>query len=339
VEESIRLSRLAITKISTTEGDSALGTAFAVSRSLAITAFHCVGNRETQERLSRVRLNWTGGTQKTHAKFVSGDCSLDYALLELEGAVSDEFTPLRWSESVTAAGPFRAFGFPVSLPDVDMTCITGTVASSECTIFEGTPAIQLYCNESAAGLRLRGMSGAPVLVGNPEEPVGLIRWNPPSEEDSNRGIAGMVYATPLLVIRQRHPVFFPEDESKRSSEKQWKSYVHNVLLYAYYFDCEGRKNFFLADILMNHYYALREFGETGDIKGLIGVIVSNLPLIQETNDLDEDRLQLVVDYCVAKSYLRRKQGGRIFHDSFEITDAGRLYVVEQQIEKDASGRS
>jgi len=52
-----------------------------------------------------------------------------------------------------------------------------------------------------------------------------------------------------------------------------------------------------------------------------------------TNDLDEGRLQRVIDYCVAKGYLKRKPGGRVLNDSFEITEVGRLYLAELEIQK------
>jgi Trypsin-like peptidase domain len=325
--------KLAIAKVHTSDGSNDLGTAFAVSQFLAITAFHCLKDNKSQQPLSRIRLNWHGGTDKTYARFATGDLGLDYALLELEESIGDEFVPLSSAESAEIGGPFRSFGFPASVSDVDMTCITGTIASSECTIFEGVPAIQLYCKESAAGLQLGGMSGAPVLAGQPEKAVGLIRWNPPSEEDPSKGIAGMVYATPLAVIRGRHPAFFPERRKEQSADEQWQTYIKYILLYADDFDCNGRKNFFIGDILANYYDALTEYSKTGDLKYEISVIVSNLPLISGTNDLDEDRLKRLIDYCVAKTYLKRKPGGRIFYDSFEITDAGRLYLAELEMKR------
>jgi hypothetical protein len=321
------LAKLGIARVTDLNHEKLLGTAFAISRHLAITAFHCVGDTETKEVTNpSVSLSWAVG-KDTKANFLVGDGNMDYALLELTEPLPDEFEPLAVGDCAGAKGAYRSLGYPVSLSDFDLASITGTIAGSETTIFEGIPAIQLYSNESAAGLALGGMSGAPVLAGNPETAIGVIRWNPPSSEEPTKGVAGIVYATSISLIRKRHPAIFPGEE--QSKAERWKSYVDTLMEYAYGFECGDRRYFFLADILTNHYLAVTEYDETGTVTTGIERLVSNLPLLPN-NDLDRGKVQALLDYCVAKKFLTRTPHG-IYKEKFEITEEGRLYVVENVI--------
>jgi hypothetical protein len=229
------------------------------------------------------------------------------------------------AESAAAGGAYRALGYPVSLGELDLASITGTIGGTETTIFDGIPAIQLYSNESAAGLALGGMSGAAVLAGDPEAAIGVIRWNPPSEDDPTKGKAGIVYATSIFLIRNRHPVIFPKEAPSKATK--WKSYVDIVMEYAYRFRGSGRIYFFAVDIAMDHELALQEYLKTGTILLHVSRILSNLPHERGTNDLDYEQLQALLDYCVANKYLTRAAGG-IYKEKFEITEDGRLYVIE-----------
>jgi hypothetical protein len=305
-----------------------LGTAFAVSRNLAITAFHCVGDTDTKAvTYASVSLFWSIKGH-TKANFLVGDPDLDYALVELTEPLQQEFEPLALGESAKAKGPYRSLGYPIALSERDLASITGVIGGTETTIFEGIPAIQLFSNESGAGLGVRGMSGAPVLAGDPEAAIGVIRWYPPSEDDPSKSEAGIVYATSTSLIRKRHPAVFPSQE--RSKDEKWKSYVDTLMEYAYRFDGGGRNYFFVADIAEDHNRSLQEFLKTKTVTTQTGVLVSNLPLEPGTNDLNYDQLEAVLNYCAAMKYLTRGPGG-IFKEKFEITDGGRLYVVENII--------
>ena len=76
------------------------------------------------------------------------------------------------------------------------------------SLFEGVPAIQLYCPEAAASasLELPGMSGGPVLVGkDPEVVVGIIRWNPQHPDGTAQAQGGMVFACPIKNVLEELP--------------------------------------------------------------------------------------------------------------------------------------
>ena len=72
--------------------------------------------------------------------------------------------------------------------------------SSRCRRIEnGIPALQLYCRDAAAELPLRGLSGAPVLVGTPERAVGIICWNP-VDGDAAPLKGGQLFAVPVWAL-------------------------------------------------------------------------------------------------------------------------------------------
>jgi tetratricopeptide (TPR) repeat protein len=175
-----------------------LGTAFAVNEHTLLTAFHCVGNRVTGkvERtraeldLDGVRLPWT---------FLAGDPAADCAVLRLDERLPGTARPLALAERVTAQS-WRAVGFPASLADLGQVTVSGSISEAEGQL-RGVPAIQLYADQSAAGLALGGLSGAPVFAGTAPGVVGLIRYNPPHPDAAERGLGGIVYACPVKALR------------------------------------------------------------------------------------------------------------------------------------------
>jgi tetratricopeptide (TPR) repeat protein len=84
--------------------------------------------------------------------------------------------------------------------------ITGNVSEPD-TALDGAPVLQLYADQSAAGLSLHGMSGAPILVGTSEAEaaIGLVRWNPPRESDRSLAVGGILYACPIKAVIERRP--------------------------------------------------------------------------------------------------------------------------------------
>jgi len=184
------------------------GTAFAVSREVGLTAFHCVGNRESGEVLvKRVVLLFRGDMRdiKIEAEVEKGDHRADFALLRFLGSLPDVLQPIPLTRGVAPHAPFRCAGYPPVLgPDIIYS--HGEVVAPETTIFGGADALQLYSNESAAKLSLHGMSGSPVLVGElSEAAVGLIRWNPESEDNPDVAVGGTVYACPIRSVLKLYP--------------------------------------------------------------------------------------------------------------------------------------
>jgi len=198
---------LAIAKLLAPDG-SHLGTAFAVSEFLALTAFHCIGDRMTGVVNHRkTTLRWRTGPHRSNAEYVGGDTELDYALLEIRPKLKPEFDlkPLNIPNRTPTPFDFESMGFPTALREVEFPKVVGEVRSYDTLILNRVPAIQLYCKDAASGLSLRGMSGAPVIVG-PDMALGLIRWNP--EDKDGLAMGGMVFATLVLSIFEQRPVFF-----------------------------------------------------------------------------------------------------------------------------------
>jgi hypothetical protein len=204
------MNPLAIAKLSSSNGETYLGSAFAVSKFLAITAYHCVGDRERGGvHHKNVKLRWLGGDLISRAEFVAGDKLLDYALLELRPPIPDQYglQPLGISRHPPLKEAFRSMGFISALhDDVVMPTVHGSVSSYDTKICGGAPAIQLYCDHSAARLKLAGLSGAPAVVAE-DLALGMIRWNPPSETEGE-GQGGMVFATSMITIMEERPLFF-----------------------------------------------------------------------------------------------------------------------------------
>ncbi|MEU6325295.1 trypsin-like peptidase domain-containing protein [Streptomyces sp. NPDC047009] len=179
-------------------GGRPLGTAFAVNEHTLLTAFHCVGNRVT------------GKVERTHAEldldglripwvFLTGDPAADCAVLRLNERLPATARPLTLAERVTAQS-WRAVGFPASLADLGRVTVSGSISDVEGQL-RGVPALQLYADQSAAGLALGGLSGAPVFAGTAPGVVGLIRYNPPHPDAAERGLGGIVYACPAKALR------------------------------------------------------------------------------------------------------------------------------------------
>jgi hypothetical protein len=199
-----------------------LGTAFSVSKYLVVCAFHSIGDRKTCKVIhDNVKLRWLGGDLMSRAKYAAGDCPLDYALYELQPPLPTgyDLQPLGIAEHPPAGEGFRSAGFPQALQgSVVMPSVQGSVTGYDARLQGDVPAIQLYCEESATQLSLRGFSGAPVIVGD-DLALGVIRWNPPLPENPEYGQGGLVYATSMSMILQKRPLFFRD--VKVYTPSQW----------------------------------------------------------------------------------------------------------------------
>ncbi|RLP93474.1 trypsin-like peptidase domain-containing protein [Micromonospora sp. CV4] len=180
--------------------EALVGSAFAVSATAALTAFHCVGDRESKTvRHSRVSI-WF------HDRFIPAEVvepipELDVAVLELEKDLPDDLAPLKIVNDARVQAPFTSIGWPLERPfSPHYFAVSGHIVDVNGRIFEGAPALQLHCVQSAT-LSLHGYSGAPVLInGIDRAAVGLIRWNPERLEAPDFAIGGTIYATPISAV-------------------------------------------------------------------------------------------------------------------------------------------
>lgn len=188
--------------VSLADGEE-LGTVFAVTGRLALTAFHCVGDPLSGEvQVPRVRCEW--GEYTSYAVVEDSDRDDDVALLRLDAELPQELDPVRLAADVGEDAQFVAPGNPTAVTGVSPFTISGEITWLGAAL-GGNPVMQLASRESAAELSLHGMSGAPVLVRQPLRAVGVIRWNPPRKDRPELGAGGAVFATPSTTVLRRWP--------------------------------------------------------------------------------------------------------------------------------------
>lgn len=171
-----------------------LGTTFAVTERFALTAFHCVGDRFTGEvHHRRLKCQWDHENTSL-ATTEDRDLLNDVALLRLERLLPAAFTPIRLTRNTEKHAQFLAPGAPAEVLDVFAFTVSGEVTGPDATLASGAPVIQLACREAAAGLSLHGLSGAPVLVGQPSRAVGIIRWNSPQDDKQELAKGAAIFA-------------------------------------------------------------------------------------------------------------------------------------------------
>jgi hypothetical protein len=184
-----------------------LGTVFAVPGSLALTAFHCVGNRASGKlKIRRVRCEWPGGF--SNAKVIDSDIGNDVALLHLESGLPPGIEPVFLGRDVADQSPFSAPGYPRDIPAGEQLTVSGTI-TAQYQSRDNRPVLQLLCHESAGQLSLRGMSGSPVLAGNPSRAVGIIQFNHPRSDREDLAAGATVFATPSTAVLGKWPQLRP----------------------------------------------------------------------------------------------------------------------------------
>ena len=184
-----------------------LGSVFAVTRRLALTALHCVSDRNATST-EELQCIWSSGSND--ASVIGRDEPNDVALLRLERSLSRELDPVPLSTDVTSHERFAAPGALGELLELPLVAMSGEIIWPEGLLTGGVPGIQLVCTESVAGLSLHGLSGAPVLTGKPQKAVGMIRWNPPRADDPDLATGAIVYATPVARILQCWPKIYED---------------------------------------------------------------------------------------------------------------------------------
>lgn len=195
---------LAVGRLSDAVSGKELGTAFAVTDTLALTAFHCVGDRATGNiEFSRVRCSW--GRRTSRATVQDVDPRNDIALLRLDTALPRDLEPVRLISEIAEHSPFVAPGAPAAVPGVPTYVVSGEVTWTDSRLVDGTSVIQLACHEPTADLPLAGLSGAPVLVGEPMRAAGIVRWNPPRDDRPELAAGGSVFAASVAAVLERWP--------------------------------------------------------------------------------------------------------------------------------------
>jgi trypsin-like peptidase len=185
------------------------GTAFAVRRDLALTAFHVIGDRFAGLiRHQQVALAF-GGISVAADVDAGSDPRADVALLRLREAIPAGVVPVPLTIDVDRGERWYSPGFPLKNGAGTQRTVDGTIVDPRQSQPEtGANVIALYCQQAAAGSpqRLPGFSGAPVLVGDPARgAVGFIRWNPVSPDQPGVAEGGTVYACPSRSVLDRWP--------------------------------------------------------------------------------------------------------------------------------------
>ena len=194
----------------TTEDGILLGTAFAISSSLALTAFHCVGDRQSNIiEHSEVLLHFKSCV--IAARVQGGGVAADSALLVLSHALPPSERPVSLGSECWPHERWYSIGFPASATPTDRGwtggfALTGWVAEPD-SGYLPVPTIQLHCDQSAASqpLRLEGLSGAPVLIGRPPRAVGLVRWNLTADPSIGVAEGAAVFAAPISAVAALYP--------------------------------------------------------------------------------------------------------------------------------------
>ena len=204
-------------------------TAFAISEGTALTAFHCVGDRATEQlRRRSVRLAFRSG--QVTATVVDFDAALDVALLKLDDPVPPEEDIIPISDEVGRES-FWSRGFPIAARGVEVA-LSGRIVDADARPFDAlVPALQLHCEQSSASspLPLGGFSGAPILADDPPRAVGLIRWNPPSPGNRQLALGAIVYGTPLSAVLSRWGEAMLGTEVLRPSQRSRKALADGLL--------------------------------------------------------------------------------------------------------------
>jgi hypothetical protein len=174
-----------------------LGTAFAVSRRVLLTARHCVSAQLSaghdqvevgfvgrERRLARIELV---ANEPRMVKLVLGDSEIPAAKVVLNFAPSAPNEGQHW----------RAIGFPQTRRVTQPTTVSGTITALEISADDDEVAIALFCEQSAAGQILVGMSGGPVAArfGDKGLVFGLIDYGFKADLP-DRADGGTLYAIP-----------------------------------------------------------------------------------------------------------------------------------------------
>ncbi|MEU6259197.1 serine protease [Streptomyces sp. NPDC047043] len=221
---------LAIGRLSDAASGAPLGTVFAVTDRLAVTAFHCVGDRTVGKiTYRRLRCTWEQGV--SDATVHSGDPLNDVALLRLKRKLPAGLHPVPVATDAPVHAPFHAPGAPHDIQGVSLFAASGQVTWSSKRHEDGANVIQLACSE-ADKLSMHGLSGAPVLLGAPPRAVGVIRSNEPRRGNPELAAGSTLFAAPVSAIIAKWPDLIPasvdEAETRALLERLMRPNAHRA---------------------------------------------------------------------------------------------------------------
>jgi hypothetical protein len=203
--------RRAIARIEITHDNAVIrrGTACLVGPRLVLTALHVVADRTTDPpEFFRGGIVLTFTEQfSTAAAVLDGKWnSLEDWVLLTCGAAPPDTEPLPLGTIARDGVSWMSYGFPDA--EHEGLTIHGTVTNSHGELHGGrVAAYQLYSPEVAAakGLKAKGLSGAPVIVGNAA--IGVIRRAP---MDGTHAQAGTLFACPVTLVARQSPEHLSE---------------------------------------------------------------------------------------------------------------------------------
>ena len=193
-----------------------LGTGFAVASTWALTAFHCVGDRQAVPPVLRHRdVRLVAGSQVLVATVEEYDPWLDVALLELAKPLPPGIQPIPLGCDVIVGSRFEAFGYPGAAEDAELEgwAVGGSVTSVLMRFRDAAPVIAVYVEGLDHRLPMQGISGGPVLVGQEtQRSVGVLRYTVLADEQTGVALGDTLFATPAAAIAARFPVLRPHLE-------------------------------------------------------------------------------------------------------------------------------
>jgi hypothetical protein len=141
------MTTLAIARLDDAEGIKFLGSAFAVTRRLALTALHCVRNQQA----GNVRCVWVTGETAvtTSASVIDRDEINDAALLQLDRVLPEHLTPVQLTGDFKPGDRFTAPGVLGDIPELSLASISGDIVWPVRLVAREADVIQLWCAQSA----------------------------------------------------------------------------------------------------------------------------------------------------------------------------------------------
>lgn len=188
------------------------GTAFFLGDRFALTACHCLAD-EDPARVTHpvVRLKFPHMDAVT-AVAVDWDVDIDAAVLWIRDQVEINASKVSLNgDKIRNDTGFHASGYPAQVDDYHGSGGMPTTVAGSIVFFPDANSlrdrIQLSCREASAGtpLLLAGLSGAPVLVGDEEECVGIMARNL-SDSPERPAIGGICEAVPTALVLKKWPL-------------------------------------------------------------------------------------------------------------------------------------
>jgi Trypsin-like peptidase domain len=188
------------------------GTAFAVDRQTALTAWHCIVDPQEPSRpLDSVELTFLDG-QTTRGLLRQGDPIEDWAILQLEPWLAGELQPIPLRRDVEPWEECRCLGFPVSAAFKEelgflpvLATVTGEVTRDEAR------RISVRSIETGMKLDVQGLSGGPLIPrSGREEAVGIMSRRL-LDARTREHVGGVLFACPSHLVADKpllsRPVF------------------------------------------------------------------------------------------------------------------------------------